>query len=369
MKKFFAVLAFFTSIIIAASAAYYSVFGLSHLFAGAKLAIIIMAGSLEFGKLVTATMLHRYWDDINKLVRTYLLIGTITLIGITSAGIYGFLSNAYQITANQYAINSSQITILESKKDFFQGNIDRIEGQIETKEQRINTLSELRAQQEARLDTLYKKQWWNSIRRTEALIKQADAEIKKNSDDIADLNSNISSANDSINKFDMQILEYSSSEATAELGPLIYLSNITGKPMDQVVNYFILLLIFVFDPLAVCLLIVANTVSEKAFKRKEDPVTTIDLPEVTVRPEERDLVEEVLNEEGLTTSDLKFEPMVPEGKKFHTSYPLSELIKDRRVEDKHDNKPGDIENISGNYSVDTAKKSTYADGRKPRNRK
>lgn len=356
MKKFFAVLAFLTSTVIAASAAYYSVFGLSHLFAGAKLAIIVMAGSLEFGKLVTATLLHRYWDDINKLVRTYLLIGTITLIGITSAGIYGFLSNAYQITANQYAINSSQITILESKKDFFQGNIDRIEGQIQTKEQRISTLSELRAQQEARLDTLYKKQWWNSIRRTEALIKQADAEIKKNSEDIAELNSNISSANDSINKFDMQILDYSSSEATAELGPLIYLSNITGKPMDQVVNYFILLLIFVFDPLAVCLLIVANTISEKAFKRKE-------------QSEERDLVEEVLNEQGLTTSDLKFEPMVPEGKEFYTKYPLSELVESKNKDEVNTSSTGSIANISGEYSVQSSSKPTYGDGRSPRRKK
>ena len=84
------------ALLIAGSAGFFSVFGLSKLFAGAALSVIIMAGSLEFGKLVTAAFLYRYWDDINRWMKTYLIMGVITLVVITSAGIFGFLSNAYQ---------------------------------------------------------------------------------------------------------------------------------------------------------------------------------------------------------------------------------------------------------------------------------
>ena len=84
------------ALLVAGSAAYFSVFGLSKLFAGAASSIIIMAGSLEFGKLVSASFLYRYWDITNRWLKIYLLTGVITLVGITSAGIFGYLSNAYQ---------------------------------------------------------------------------------------------------------------------------------------------------------------------------------------------------------------------------------------------------------------------------------
>ena len=94
--KFFAFLVGLSALCIAGSAAFFSVFGLSKLFAGATKEVIVMAGSLEFGKLISASFLYRYWDKVNKALRTYLLVGIITLVGITSAGIFGFLSNAYQ---------------------------------------------------------------------------------------------------------------------------------------------------------------------------------------------------------------------------------------------------------------------------------
>ena len=95
-SKHFSKLVGFSALSIAGSAAFFSVFGLSKLFAGAQLAVVIMAGSLEFGKLVAASFLYRYWDQINILHRTYMTIATIILVLITSAGIFGFLSNAYQ---------------------------------------------------------------------------------------------------------------------------------------------------------------------------------------------------------------------------------------------------------------------------------
>jgi hypothetical protein len=84
---------------ISVSAAFYSVTGLSKLFAGASMEVIIMASSLEFAKLVIASLLYQYWSKLNKLLKVYLSIACVVLILITSAGIYGFLSSAYQQTA------------------------------------------------------------------------------------------------------------------------------------------------------------------------------------------------------------------------------------------------------------------------------
>ena len=97
------------ALLIAGSAGFFSVFGLSKLFAGAALSVIIMAGSLEFGKLVTAAFLYRYWDKINLFQKTYLMTAVITLVLITSAGIFGYLSNAYQGATVTFEKQSNQL--------------------------------------------------------------------------------------------------------------------------------------------------------------------------------------------------------------------------------------------------------------------
>ena len=111
---------------VSASAAFYSVSGLSKLFAGASLAVIIMASSLEVSKLVTASLLYTYWDKLNKILRTYLTVATIVLVLITSMGIYGFLSAAYQQTANKDEIVTQQVEALTSKKKLFESTRDNI---------------------------------------------------------------------------------------------------------------------------------------------------------------------------------------------------------------------------------------------------
>ena len=91
-----------SALLIAGSAAFFSVFGLSKLFSGAALSVVVMAGSLEFGKIVAASFLYRYWNDINKLLKIYMTTGVVTLVLITSAGIFGYLSNAYQGATIQF---------------------------------------------------------------------------------------------------------------------------------------------------------------------------------------------------------------------------------------------------------------------------
>ena len=114
-SKIFPNLVGLSALLIAGSAAFFSVFGLSKLFAGASLAVIIMAGSLEFGKLVAASFLYRYWKKINFLHKTYMTIAVITLVLITSAGIFGFLSNAYQGATVEFEKESTTLLFKEEK--------------------------------------------------------------------------------------------------------------------------------------------------------------------------------------------------------------------------------------------------------------
>ena len=117
MKKYlFPTLIAFSALAVSATAAFYSVTGLSKLFIGASFAVIIMAASLELAKLVIASYLYQYWTKTNILLKTYLTIAVLVLILITSAGIYGFLSSAYEQTASKNIVVEKRIAALESKK-------------------------------------------------------------------------------------------------------------------------------------------------------------------------------------------------------------------------------------------------------------
>ena len=116
-SRLFPYLVGLSALLVAGSAAFYSVFGLSKLFSGATIAVIIMAGSLEFAKLVSASFLYRYWDDINRFIKVYLIIGVVTLVMITSAGIFGFLSNAYQGATVSFEKESTALLYKEDRLD------------------------------------------------------------------------------------------------------------------------------------------------------------------------------------------------------------------------------------------------------------
>lgn len=256
MKIKFGILVTTIALFIAGTAAYFSVFGLSQLFAGASLAIIIMASILEIGKIVTTSLLQRYWSVLNNGIKYYLVSCVIILMLITSGGIYGFLSNAYQKTANKLEIHEGELLVLENKKNSF----DEIKKQkISRREQLIN----LRERQEIRIDSAKT----NKVRiRAEKSIDDANVEINK-------LDKDIDVLSDSINTYNTNILNIKSSSSVAsEIGPLKYLSELTGKPMASVVNWFILLLIFVFDPLAVMLVIVANKLMTDKVEIINEPV-------------------------------------------------------------------------------------------------
>ena len=243
---------------IAGCAAYFSIWGLSQLFAGASIAVIILFSFLETGKIVVTTALHRYWGRVNKSLKYFLTVCVIILMLVTSAGIYGFLSNAYQKTANKLEIHQGEISVLDNKKAIFEGGIKDNEKLIENKNKRLDQLANLRTRQENRIDAA-KSNRSETANRSD--IKNADKEIQKLTSDIDVLNVKNGVLSDSVGKYNTKVLELKANNSVSgEIGPLKYIAELTGVAMIKIVNYLILLLIFVFDPLAIALILMSNMV-------------------------------------------------------------------------------------------------------------
>ena len=213
------------ALLIAGSAGFFSVFGLSKLFAGAALSVIIMAGSLEFGKLVTAAFLYRYWDKINLFQKTYLMTAVITLVLITSAGIFGYLSNAYQGATVTFEKQSNQLIAYEDRLEQLQEDKSFLKEELEVQ---VNDLPD------------------NYITAKRKLREEYNPRIQQVNDEILDVKGKIGD------------LKVGLVETGVDVGPAIYLARTFDTDVDSVVKFFIFILIFVFDPLAVMLVVAFN---------------------------------------------------------------------------------------------------------------
>ena len=233
-----------SALFVSSCAVFYSVYGLSQLFAGASKAVIVMASSLELAKLVVASLLYQYWDEINKWLRTYLTIACIILMFITSGGIYGFLSGAYQETATKSELMDKHVLMLQTKQNRF---IDQLKAEKELLIYYTEALSN-----PTMIQYIDKE--------TEQLVTTTSSRQRKlMTSQLNEVKNSVNMLNDSISIYDMRILEREvNNENARELGPLKYVAKSLGVEMDKVVNYFLLLIVCVFDPLAICLVIAAN---------------------------------------------------------------------------------------------------------------
>ena len=231
-----------SALLIAGSAAAFSVYGLAKLFSGAFISVVIMAGALELGKLVTASFLYRYWKVINWFQKVYMTIATIVLVFITSAGIFGYLSNAYQGATLEFEKQSTELLTIE---------------------ERIEQLDE---------DKVFLKEE----------LEQAISELPDNY--ITAKRKLREEYNPQITQLNQELLEYKTKRADLEIqlvstgvdvGPAIYLARTFGTDIDTVVKFFIFILIFVFDPLAVMLVIAYN---QALIDRSKDKQTLPDTP-------------------------------------------------------------------------------------------
>ncbi len=256
-NKIFPFIVLIAALSLAGSAAYYSVFGLGKLFSSQKLAVMIMAGTLEASKLIAATYLHRYWKKINFLLKAYLTSAVCVLMFITSLGIYGFLVSAYQTTSDELSIIDKQVNIIELKKTRFSEQLD---GYNIEKKQISESISELSKGLSNNVIQYKDRETGEILTTTSSSTRRA---LQEQLNDFKEQRTNISlkieSLSDSITNLDLQVFDIeSTSDVAAEVGPLKYISNLLNKPMDSIVNWFILVFIFVFDPFAVILLISAN---------------------------------------------------------------------------------------------------------------
>jgi len=241
-SRIFPYLVGLAALFVAGSAAFYSVFGLSKLFSGATLAVIIMAGSLEFAKLVSASFLYRYWTKVNTWLKYYMTVGVVTLVLITSAGIFGFLSNAYQGATIEFEKESTKLLY---------------------KEDRLSQLEE---------DKTYLKEELEL-----AISELPDNYITAKRQLRADYNPKVLEVNDQILDVKQEIgdLKTALIETGVDVGPAIYLARAFGTDVDSVVKFFIFILIFVFDPMAVALVISYNIAMVNRKEQGLDRGTTV----------------------------------------------------------------------------------------------
>jgi hypothetical protein len=270
MKLHFGYLLGFSALTIAGCAAVFSVYGIGQLFSGAMIAVIIMASALELGKLVTASYLQRYWYKINLMMKIYLIIGVAFLMAITSGGIYGFLSSAYQETFQKLKIAENEISFLKQKEDFYADDVARYDKELDRISESINSLSKAKVTSIQVRDNNTESGIRNTISTAELRLAQERIAVEEVNRKEIEVKRSV--ASDSLQKYQMAILnKENDTEVSGELGPLKYIAELTDTGMDEVVNYFILVFIIVFDPLAISLVIATNWVfKEEENKNKEE---------------------------------------------------------------------------------------------------
>ena len=235
-SKYFTPLLGFSALFVAFNAAFFSVFGLSKLFAGATTSVIVMASSLELAKLVTAAYLYRYWAHINTFMKSYLLVGVVTLILITSGGIFGFLSNAYQGATVEFEKQSTTLIYKEDRLEQLEDDKVYLKDELE---QSIASLPD------------------NYITAKRQLREEYNPKVLEINDQILGIKQEIGD------------LKVGLIETGVDVGPAIYLARAFGTDIDTVVKFFIFILIFVFDPLAVSLVVAYQVAITGGIRRYE----------------------------------------------------------------------------------------------------
>ena len=261
-SKFFTYLVGFSGLLISSVAAFFSVTGIAQLFSGSFWSVVVMTGSLEFGKLVAASFIYRYWNLVNWLQKMYTVIAVVILIGITSMGIFGFLSNSYMGATVEFEsmitkleVYKEQLVTLEEDKDFLKQEL----------EASVNALPD------------------NYVTAKRKIRNEYNPLIQEKSIQIGELKNTIGE------------LEIQMVDTGVDVGPLIYISETFGTDMDTTVGWIMFILILVFDPLAVLMIIsfniaLINSASPKT-KRKLDAIKDF-IDDKVIKKKDRELYSE-----------------------------------------------------------------------------
>ena len=255
MSRFFnfKTLVSLSALAIAGCAALFSVTGIGTLFAGAAVSAMVMAGALELGKLVGVSFLYRYWPEIPRALKSYMLVASIVLIGITSAGIYGYLSSAYAKVAAEPLKMNADIQIYNSQAQ-------TLDEEIKRKTARLDQIIALRGQQENRIDNLISKSTTGS-----------SSAVRSAQNSLNELNRTATALQKEINQTSAQRDSLKARSLTKEveintnsdIGTFVYISKAIGVELDTVVKWFILIIVLVFDPLSICLVLAYNFLTKR----------------------------------------------------------------------------------------------------------
>lgn len=277
-----------TALSLSLVAGFYSIVGLATIFAAAMIPVIIMGTVLEVGKLVTTVFLHQNWKELQWKLKTYLVIAVMSLMFITSMGIFGYLSKAHIEQSIQMGGNNEiQVSSLERQI----ANQDRI---IKDAEQ---VVSQLDNQVQTLID-------YDRIRGPSGSIavRQSQAEEREI------LNTTINQAYGEIEALQEKLLPLKRERLSleAEVGPLKYIAELVygdeaNDHFDEAVRWVIILIIFVFDPLAVSLLIAWSWMNEKEKKewdefQKEPEKEIVEVEKIVEVPVEK-IVEKIVTKE------------------------------------------------------------------------
>lgn len=322
----------FCALGLSGTAAYYSVVGLSVVFVGVALPVIVMGSFLELSKIAIATYLHDKWKETYGILKIYMTIALVTLSLITSLGIYGLLSTGFQGNIAKLEINEKQVKNVEVKKKRFEeikteltkekttldGDITKLRDGLSN-----NTTTQSVDQRTGQVVTRA-----NNANRKTFELQLKEAQIRR--DTIA---KRIDNMNDSITKLDVEILNMESKEISgSELGALKYVSELLDWDIKRTANLFILILIFVFDPLAITLVIATNQAFKTNKKEEETPQVTPQIEEIVEIPQEEEPKnEEVVVPENLLTFVENFEWDLTDVKKVEEEPIVEEIVEEEPI--------------------------------------
>jgi hypothetical protein len=266
-----------SAFLLAGCAAFFSVKGIALLFSASFWSVGIMAGSLEIAKLVSASYLYRYWDSINKVLRTYMLCATILLMGITSLGIFGFLSDAFQRNFSQYSLNVNKVQALKSQQTF-------VTSQVDFNKSKLKDLIELQKTYQGSLDSAVKQDvtvtktssgGLFSSGKTEKvtdnklldsknkIIEGSQQNINSLFNQIGIVSSELQNLEKQASQLAQEIMVLESDNTKGEIGTFKFVAEAFGMKIENAVRLFIILIVIVFDPLAVALVIAYNSLLNK----------------------------------------------------------------------------------------------------------
>lgn len=267
----------FSAFLLASCAAFFSVKGIALLFAASFWSVAIMASTMELAKLISASYLYRYWDKTNKMLKRYMFSAVILLMGITSLGIFGFLSDAFQRNFSKYSLNLNKIQSLKSQQNFYISQID-------FNKNKLKDLIELQKIYQVSLDDAVKQNvtttktigggLFSSVRTEKItdikLVESKNKIVEGSQSNINNLFSQISVVTSSLGNLEKQsldnaqeIIELESDNTKGEIGTFKFVADAFGLKIETAVRIFIVLIVIVFDPLAVCLVIAYNSLINK----------------------------------------------------------------------------------------------------------